>query len=267
MTGTWKIAPAAALLAGAVLAPAGAAAATQMLALVGGGAPTTLSCENDICAADLSAFCLQPGRPSPEQGARYRFAAEAPVRLVGVRPDGSEVALVAARELTVRALRTHVAVRLSLPADALTARGLARVRIEVGERVSLLPERRADDPTPLSESEVAVTTGPLRAVGERLVDRDPVRMQAARVTAGLINALPRSGRETPERRADLWRSSGVPDAPAGPGKELARDAYDRCVRNTTVGTSDSLRRCLESEHDIFVGELNTRYWDALKTGS
>lgn len=254
-----------AVAAGMFAVPAGAA--PQVLALIGGDA-VELACEGDTCAADLSSFCLQPERRSPDRGEGYRLAAGAPVRLLATAADGTTVELDAAAHLRFESLRTHVAVRVTLDGATLGRHGLSGARIEVGDNVSLLPAAVAGDRDPLRAGEVAVATGPLRELGARLVDRDPVAMAAARVTTRLINALPRQGGETAGGRAVVWRQAVRGGGDAGdPALRLAREVHDRCQTETRQGSHGSLRQCLETEHDMLVGGLNTKYWDALKTGS
>lgn len=259
---------AAALAVAAACAFAGpAGAAPQVLALVGGDT-VDLACEGGTCAADLTSFCLQPGRRSPDRGEGYRLDAGAPVRLLATAADGTTVQLDAAEHLRIQSLRTHVAVRVTLDEAALARRGLTGARIEVGDNVSLLPAAVAGDRDPLLAGEVALATGPLRELGARLVDRDPVAMAAARVTTRLINALPRQGGEPEERRAAAWQRAVGSGGDAGdPALRLAREVHDRCRTETRQGSHGSLRQCLETEHDMLVGGLNTKYWDALKTGS
>jgi len=246
------------------LASGAAAAAPQVLALVGTGGPVALACEGADCAADFSAFCLQPDRRSPDPGERYRLADGSAVRLIGVRPDGGEVELPAGELLAVHALRTHVAVRISVDAGKLAERGLAGARLEVGERVSLLPEGSRADPAPQPAHALREATGPLRRIGEGIVDRDPVRMAAARLTLGAINALPRAVRApAASQPATLPAADGAPPQAV----ELAQEGLDRCRADLARGVAHDLRACLETTHDILVGELNNAYWAALKTGS
>ena len=88
------------------------------------------------------------------------------------------------------AMRTQVAVRLSIANSKVEELGLHRVRITVGTNVTLRPVPWAGDPNPLSEAEVAVAESTLRQAGSQLVDGNKIHTAAVRWLSGLANALP-----------------------------------------------------------------------------
>ena len=167
-----------------------ASAAPQALALVNSGGEVTLQCHDDSCIASLSAYCLQKERSVPSSGTTYKFFDAGQVQLVGIRKDGSRVLLDAANELRIAALRRQVAVSVAIPKSRLEELGLVAVTVDVGKNVTLLPRAVAGDMTPLSESEIALATGPLRELGTRIVESDPNRIGAARWILRLSDTLP-----------------------------------------------------------------------------
>lgn len=259
-----------AIVAAIALHVAPTLAAPQALGLVASNRAVPLTCHGRECWAEFSAFCLQPERRSPAQGLLYQLAEAHDLRLLGTTNDGREISLPVAPHLKITALRTHVAVRIAMAHASVGELGLKSVRVVVGEAATLLPAPAPGDANPQSAEDVELVSGPLRAVGQRIVDDGGARMTAARVTNRLINALPPRGRAAAEQRANLWRQAITEAAtqslpPAA--RTLAQGAYDDCQGRVRVGAMPSLRRCLESKHDSILGKLNDDYWWAIKTGS
>lgn len=251
-------------LAAAVLGAAPALAAPQPLALVATLGPVELNCDGHECAAEFSAFCLQEDRGSPDRGHVYRPLGA--VGLTALDASGRETPL-PVEALRAQALRTHVAVRLSVAESVLKARGLSRPRVTVGEDAALAPAPTADDPRPLAAEELAAAAGPLRQVGARIVDRDGERMPAVRILNRLLNALP--SQASAEPREEIWARVGAPAAQGLPAESVkrAKAIHDLCQLSVETGVDSSLRRCLEGRHDGLLGGLNGAYWRAVKTAS
>jgi hypothetical protein len=246
-----------------------ALAAPQALGLVATNGTVELICHGKRCGAEFTAFCLQPDRFSPDRGTPYDLASTGQVRLTGTRTDGSTLALDPEQWLWVEALRTHVAVAISVPRDKLAALGLAKIELEVGEMVALLPTPQPADERPLDEVDVALATGPLRTLGARVVDHDQDRMAAARVTNRMINLLPPRGAGGNTDDGALWsRALGSRDGGLSEGAtDLVQGAYRFCNFALERSATSSLRHCLQGQHDGFLDFLNSRYWDAMETGS
>lgn len=245
-----------------------AAAATQALALVRSGGPVELVCHGATCAAEFSSFCLQPELDSPTPYTRYSMAPEPDIRLVGERADGSTLTL-DPEELQIKVLRTHVAVRLSLPHLRLLENKFSRVTVEIGDKVALLPEPE-DGEAPLGAGEIAAITTSLRDLGHQVVDSDGERMRAARLVVRMINALPPAGRESAEAREAIWERSVRPQelaaAPAT-SRELVRQVHDFCANGSANSLAPSMKSCLQSQHDTIMGRLNGDYWERVKNGT
>ena len=261
----WKAVSAAlGLVAVPLLAAAPALAAPQILGLIASAEPVPLECWGRECAAEFTAFCLEQHRRSPTRGRAYYPADPASLTVEGVRGDGSVVALDLGGRLAVTTVRSHTAVRISVPSSVLREAGLAEVRVAVGPLATLVPVPVAGDPKPHSETDIALAAGPLRRAAAASVDRAGVTLAAVRLTSRLINALPPRGRASDRQRAAVWE--GAVGTTAGPGRALASEGFERCYR-TTRASLMSLRQCLGSWHDSLIGELNTSYWKAIETGS
>ncbi len=260
----WRFRLSAALAPLVLLGVSQAAAAPQSIGLIARADPVTLQCERGECGAEFTAFCVERFRPSPEPGTAYYLHHPGSVAFEGVRPDGTTVRVDVAGQLTIVTERGHSAVRMSVPESVFDRYDLASLRVSVGRNATLIPEAVAGDRNPQTEVDILLASGPLRAAAAVVIDNGGERIDAARIMVGVINALPRRGRASDAARDRVWRVA----APAAetPGYALARGGFERC-RSATLGGMQSLRQCLGSMHDSFVGELNTRYWHALEVGS
>ncbi len=264
-----------ALIAFAALGSGAAQAAPQALALVATEGKVGLVCEGRECSAELTSFCLDAGRFSPAPGTAYHLAGAAEVRVIGTTQDGRTLALDARSYLRFESARRHLAVRVSVDRAALEALGISRAEIEIAENVALLPVPRPGDPDPITEGEAALFSGPLRQLGSLVVDGNGERMQAARVTSGMINLLaPRDGAGAPGGESGggeaLWRRATAArgaDSLSPAARERARGAFELCRFVASVGGPSSLRRCLREQHDGFVDFLNSNFWKAVRTGT
>lgn len=261
-----------ALVSAGALALAGGAsvAAPQALGLVASAGPVPLTCLGPDCAVEFSAFCLQQERRPPELGEKYALVEEGVLTLVGERADGGRVTLDAGREIAFSALRTHVAVRLSMSSHRFDALGLVKAFVAVEAKAVLLPVPKADDPSPFSKSEIALVTGVLRDTGDKLVDGDTVRMSAARMTLAAVNGLGDVHLISKDRREILYDSVIQEHGKATPaeGRALFDRAFQGCGGTEAYMLAPpSFKGCLQSKHDGFLGTLNADYWDAIRTGS
>jgi len=252
-----------------------AQAAPQALALVATNGMVGLTCGARECSAEVTSFCLDAGRFAPPQGTAYRLAGRGLIRLIATTEDGRALALDARSYLRFESARRHLAVRVSVDRAALAALGIDRIEIEIAENVALLPAPQPGDPNPITDSEAALFTGPLRQLGSLVVDGNTERMQAARVASRMINLLPPGGGVlTPRNGAPgdeaLWSrataASGA-DSLLPAARKRARGAFELCRFVASVGGPASLRRCLQEQHDGFVDFLNSSFWRAVKTGT
>ncbi len=244
-------------------------AAYQVLALVASNDIVPLDCRGGECAAEFSSLCLQPTRGSPPRGVRYRAVGGDGITIVATTTDGRRVELAGNDHLQVVALRSHVAVRISLSVDKLEALGLKTAALRVGANVSLVPEPIIGDANPQTARDIEVATGPLRRIAARMAYEARDTVMAAGMANDFINRLPARGRLEPAAREALWRQvtrKSTQRVVTDAARERARGAYARCL-DTSLAQYFTMRQCMGSMHDRFLGELTNDYWDALKVGS
>ncbi len=250
------------LAAGSIVALAqhGAVASPQILAVLAtpGGVPMT--CTGGVCAAELSAFCLQRDRPAPPYGTAYGPAAPGVFTLVVTDANGDERRLPASPHVAFTGERSYTTVSALVSERVLAGLGAVSAKLEVGDNASLVPLPRPGDPDPLTSDEIEHTVGPLRAMGTQIVDTRP-EAQAARVVASMINVLPEYDRVGAARRAAVW-SEAVGRFGDESGLSHARAAYDGCIEAAAAPSAFSLRSCLETRHDQLLRDLNDNYWNA-----
>lgn len=241
-----------------------ASAEPQILGLIASLEPVTLQCERGQCGAEFTSYCIEQNRKLPIQGTVYIIHDPATLIVEGVREDGQTIRFQAAGLLDIASARGRSAVRMSVPASFLKENLLASVRVTVGDQATLIPLANPNARTPHTEFDIALATGPLRAVAATIIDRGGERVDAARQTARLINALPRQGRASEAQRDQVW--GGVELASDLPGYTMVAAGFDRCYEVTRSGLM-SLRQCLGSLHDRLISKLNVDYWKAVETGS
>ncbi len=246
-----------------IVAPlAGAVAAPQPLGLVASRGPVPLACLAGECAAELSAFCLQQARDIPAPGTRYRLAG-GELSLIAIAADGKTRRIEGAKVLSLAVERGYSSVRVTVDRRVLEKMGAVRAAVEVGERVTLVPVEVAGDPDPLDEIEIAAVSGPLRDLGQRLVDNGGAAADAVRLTNGLINDLPERGRIAPATAARLWRDRIAKSGANAAAVSRAGAMVAHCQERVAEGRFFSLRRCIETLHDQEILLLNQRFWRAV----
>lgn len=241
-----------------------ASAEPQILGLIASLEPVSLNCERGQCSAEFTSYCIEQNRKPPILGTVYYIHDPQTLIVEGVRDDGETVRLQAPGLLDIASARGRSAVRMSLPANFLKQNRLASVRVTVGERATLIPKPDPNARRPHNEFDIALATGPLRNVAAAIIDGGGERVDAARQTARLINALPRAGRASEARRDGVWQTVGL--SPIAPGHALVEAGFKRCYEVTWSGMM-SLRQCLGSLHDRLISKLNVDYWKAVETGS
>ena len=241
-----------------------AAAEPQILGLIASLAPVTLQCQRGECGAEFSSYCIERDRRAPIKGNVYTIYDPATLTVEGVRPDGTTMVLALDDSVAITSARGRSSVRISLPSYVLLEFGLASVRVSIGERATLIPEPAAGARRPHTEADIALAAGPMRAAAALIIDHGGATVDAALLTARLINELPRGGRASQAQRDGLWRTVGLSSGASGYG--LVETGFERCHEVTRSGMM-SLRQCLGSLHDRFISELNVAYWKAVETGS
>ena len=183
--------------------------------------------------------------------------------VTGTRADGSRVKLAAADVLTYAAARGFPTFRVDVPPAVRDRHCLVALSVKVEQPLTLVPGKTATDSSnPLTESDIEMGVGPMRATASAIVDRDSDAIHAGQVIARMIDALPRQGRADTETRAGLWDNAAASHVPnySRTGVHKARTAYKRCYRQTRIG-GRNLRGCLAEAHDPLILDLNEEYWN------
>lgn len=255
----------AALALTGLLLPAGPAAAEpQILALLSTDGAMPLVCEGDECRAELSAFCMEPGRAGPPHASPYSLAA-GEVTLIAHHGDGTTRRLDAAPYARFHSQHGYAAVRVSVPASLLTANGAESLALEVGRRVALLPVPLPTYHRPHKPEEVAAALGPNRILGDQLVDRGGEKADAARLLSYAINALPERGEAAPALRRQAWQAARreASERVSRQGQEIAEDVFESCTEAVAKSDLLTFRHCLQRGHDHTLWFLNHRYWQTV----
>lgn len=256
------------VVAGALAAPSIATAAPQALALVATESGTALTCAGGKCSAEFSTFCLQQDRMSPTRGTPYRLTADSTITVVGTTHDGKTIVLNPASDLKFQSLRTHVAVQVAVVEDTVRQHGLKAVTIAIGENATLAPLAVPGDENPQDEAGLAAAAGPLRAVGNRIVDSNKNRMAAARLTSRLINDLDANALPRTDVAQSLWqRAVGETSQASATATGMARGALNLCQFAVEQRSIGEIKGCLQQHHDKFVDYLNGNYWKAVGAGT
>ena len=246
-----------------------AQAEPQMLGVIQTASAVPLHCMGANCTAELTSICLHEERATPTSGYPYTAFNPDAIVVTGTRADGSRVKLAAADVLTFAAARGFHTVRVDVPESVRDRHRLVALSVKVEQPLTLVPGKTATDSSnPLTESDIEMGAGPMRATASAIVDRDSDAMHAGQVIARMIDALPRQGRADTETRAGLWDNAAASHVPnySRTGVHKARTAYNRCYRQTRIGDRN-LRGCLAEAHDRLILDLNEEYWDAVKAGS
>jgi hypothetical protein len=137
--------------------------------------------------------------------------------------------------------------------------------VQVEQPLTLIPGKTdADSDDPLTEADIELGAGPMRATATAIVDRNGDTMHAGQILARMIDA----GRAETGARAALWDTAAAShvSSHSKTGVHKAHTAYNRCYRRTRIGDKN-LRGCLAEAHDGLMLDLNQTYWDAVKAGS
>ena len=257
---------AAAVLLFTLFAPLQSAqAAPQILAALETQEGMPFICDGGTCETDITTFCLQQDRDSPRSGTAYS-PAEASHFLLRLTDAAGAQRDIPANNVTFTSGRGFTHVRVSMTAGHLAQLGAASVRLVVTRQASLLPTPLAGDPDPITPAEAEYVTRSLRAVGEEMVDGQPLATSArlvGRVASAIVDyrAAP-----TPANVERLWNDVVDDMAPVlkdqGAGAVgAARREIDRCARPGHHHSMAGVKSCLEYRHGDLMRDLNIDYWN------
>ena len=240
-------------------------AAPQILAVLETDVGIPFVCDDGICKAQLSTYCLQRERPSPEMGTVYLPAAAEDFTLTVNADSPAPVNFPAAKHVSFIESRGFMSVAAVIFEKDLKALGGTDAVIKVASNASMLPKAIPNDPNPLTEKEIAYATQSLRQQGNRIADHTP-QASAARLLARVMQSLPVRGQIPGGAANQIWQDEIGDEIPVElikrGGFSSARDAYDNCFAGIQARSYDGVRRCLEYKHDDFIRDINIDYWDS-----
>jgi len=248
------------LLSGIAFSPS-AKAAPQILAVLATDTGIPFACEDGLCRAELSTYCLQRERPAPGAGTVYQPAAAEDFTLSVKTASGKINNHPADRHVVFIEARGFMAITAVIEERQLKRLGSLEATIQIGENASMLPTPVPGDPNPLTEKEIAYATGSLREHGQGIVDSKPQAF-AARLLTRVMNSMPQRGPAQPGASERLWNDAIGDELPSNSGFGQARKAYGECFSGAQSKAYGGVRRCLEFRHDEFIRGLNIDYWNA-----
>jgi hypothetical protein len=234
-----------------------ASAAPQVLGLTASNHPIPFTCDEEACSALAGTFCLQRERAIPAWGAPYTASHPDRLTLVILGRDGRVTRLGGGTSVRFTAYDGYTMVRMTVPRDLLAAHEATSLALEIGPGISLVPTPQAGDTDPQGADEIALATGPMRIAAARYLDRSTVRIDAARLVATLVNALPEK-RTIHDDHSVIWPNVVTENMTRGldpAALSSARTANDRCR------DLPHIRLCLMSRHRELMARENARYWD------
>jgi hypothetical protein len=243
-------------------------AAPQILAVSSSNIDVRMHCFDGLCSAELSSVCLQEDRSSPYAMTEYYIHGNKNLLLTAHYSDGRRKTL-SDLPLTIVSARGHNAVRVGFRKNLLKADRPMFVSISVPENITVVPMPVAADDNPQTDTDISLASGSFRLVATGIVDRNTKNRATAELINQAINALPVRGRAEPAIRDNAKEYSTAIAKMSAFRKDVRERAVrvvDYCHTNTTAGLQN-YRQCLGSWHDMLIGELNTKFWDAIKTGS
>lgn len=257
-----------AVCAGVVAFPLAAEAAPQLLGVVATASPLKLQCGTGTCSVELTTFCMQSERETPDRHHVYTPHDLSVFRVLATDAEGrtQEVAI---RSAKVRAERGYTASKIEFSVRDLEARGLTPKSITVKGGGVLVPMPVAGDDNPIRDGEVEHAIASLQPVADRVFKVHSTEYEAIKVVSRLLSEVPSRGRMTKQDRDNLWQNTfnESPRESVGTGMHRAADVLGYCQYRTSQGRFFSVRRCLEQRLDGMMMNINTDYWKAVKPGS
>ena len=241
-----------------------AIAAPQVLAVLSTGNGAAMTCEDGVCAASLSTYCLQQHRSSPDLGAPYHAANPTSFTLVLHMPDGSLKSILAPSMVTYKAERGYKSVEAAMSEQVLADLGAVSARLMIRSNASLIPDPVEDDLDPLSEAEIALAVGPSLMMGARLVDGSE-EAQAARVLGVILRAIPEWQGWPKTTRKGLWtkiEDIAQKENIQGDTYSLMESQFDACADEYEDSKYHGIGYCILKHHDNEILKLNKTYWDS-----
>ena len=245
-----------------------ASAAPQLLVLLDGGGRLPLQCAEGRCAVELATMCLQLERRMPEAGRSYRPLDLGALILSGRNTAGQAVHRPIPKTARIRALRSHLSVRLEIARTWLEQTFAARPDVIVAAGAVLRPLALASDAEPLAQGEIRQVKAHAKTVAQDAFAAEPKAVLTARISNYIINALPAGDKASNKVLATAWKKA-VSEIAGGSDNDLstARFIVDYCQYSANNGLAGSLHSCLQGRQDRALEDVHHGYVNALATGS
>ena len=252
-----------------LLFPTTTHAAPQSLGLVATAQPIPMICDDGGCVAQLSSFCMQRGRKSPNFHTPYYVDGGTGVWLHLTDADGGQRTVFAEGLVRFASTRGYTAIEANVSAVDMAYLGAVEVSVEVGKLVTLFPEAVPDDPNPITPAEVAVAKGQARHLAASIFDSPDGLGDTISIIDRSINSVTTMSRLNDEERRDLWsRVAGVPlDGELDKRTQGAAEMFSGCLGDLRRKLVFGLRNCLEGRRDELLIRANVKLWNGLGAGS
>jgi len=264
--------------------PTTALAAPQILAVAATDVPQPLHCENGLCVAEFSSFCLQKQRSNPVDGTPYEPVSDQSFALIYDDRAGIRHQMAGGDLIRITSNRGFTSVRAEIDEQALDDLGVVNAALMVARGTTLVPVPVPGDTNPITDDEIALALSSLQPLADQWLGGGEEKVQAVRLVNTLINLTPPSGRLSDDDRRGLWdrvsqhtghytgQYSGTYASTDGAGlKEgalaRAQEMHDACLWRVEIGRYSSMRSCLGVKHDSLMQDMNLSYWKATDVGS
>ena len=244
-------------------------AARQSLGLVSTAQPVPMICDDGGCVAQLSSFCLQRERKSPNYRTPYHVAGGAGLWLHLTYADGGRRTVPAEGWVRLVSTRGNTGIEANVSTADMAALGAVEILVEVGNLVTLFPESVPDDPNPITAAEEAFAKGPARRLAAGIFDSSRGLGDTINILDRAINSITTFSRLSDESRRDLWsRVAGAPLEAAGNNRtRRAAGVFSACLDDLRREAIFGLRDFLEGRRDEMLTNANVRLWNGLAAGS
>jgi hypothetical protein len=252
-----------------LLFPGAVQAAPQSLGLVATTEPVPMICDEDGCVVQLSSFCLQGDRKSPNFNTPYHVDGGTGLWLHLTDADGGHRTIPAEGLARFVSIRGYTAVEANVSTSDMADLGAVAISVEVGKLVTLFPEAIPGDPNPITPEEVAFAKGEARRLAASIFDSTEGLGHTISIIDRSINSLTSMSRLSDEERRDLWsRVAGAPlDTEPDARTRGAAQMFSECLDDLRRKMVFGLRNCLEGRRDEVLIRANVTLWNGLGTGS
>ena len=243
-------------------------AAPQLLGVVATVAPLKLECDDGLCRADVSTFCMQSERETPARHQGYSAHNPDVFRVVARTTDG-DLVRVALQDAQFRAERGFTATRVEIQTEWLAAQDLTPIGLEADKGGILVPTPLIGDANPIKPGEVEYAMTSLQPVADKIFKKHGYGYEAVQIVNRVLNETPARGRLAKNDRENLWQNTFGETARESVGAAMHRaaDVVGYCQVRTKQGRFFSVRRCLEQRLDGMLMDINSDYWKAVQPGA